>query len=547
MAENLPTNEEKIFRTGIQCLGGFERSVCHVVFGKAGTQLAKPTEKESRELKAIRDIKAKVAALNGAKCPDGSNKEKADWARKAWRLFRAELNEAGLFRFPEKDPEYHGGSIQPQAESRPGDADQREAAPMTLEQARELEAARETEFQALQEAAGVPSLAGQEEKQTPKFQLLTPDEAATDKPMRWKIKGLMPHEGIGQVSGASMAAKTFLMLSLAEALSDGAPEFFGYRIPAACPVVYVSLEGDAGFRVRVKAMQHYRRQNLQKPLPDSFRFVIGEEFRIMDKEDVTALASACPEGALVIIDTLNASAPDVEENSSKDMGRVVDGMKLLARLIKGFVLMIAHEGLNTPGRARGSSVQLPAMDLHISVEKKGGRREWRAVKVKDGVESKGYPFRLVLLDLGADEDGDRITSCVAVEDDGPALDTGKPVKPSQRGNELLTAFALAEEETGKTTFHKEDLRPYFYRKTTADEKRKAFSRALDDLAGKKLISVDDDFCTRTDAGAGQRDSGTSPLERGDCPGKLSRVESGTLSRDCPGTVPLVPARARGTR
>lgn len=381
--------------------------------------------------------------------------------------------------------------------------------------------------------------ASQKEKNTPLFQLLSSTEAAAEKPMRWKIKGLMPYHGIGEVSGASMAAKTFLMLSLVEALADGAADWYGYRIPEACPVVYVSLEGDAGFRVRVRAMQHYRRQEGRKPLPDALQFVIGQEFHIMDKKHVEELASVCPKGALIVIDTLNASAPDVDENSSKDMGRVVDGMKKLAAAVQGFVLMVAHEGLNTPGRARGSSVQLPAMDLHISVEKQGRRREWRAIKVKDGVESAGgNPFRLALMDMGEDVDGDRITSCVAVPDDDPMPEIEKPVRPSSYGKELLTAFELAAQETGEATLHRDVLRDYFYRKTTAegDNKRQAFGRALKDLVAKNIVTVDADFYTRTETEAGQRDSVTPPLKRGECHGNLSRSKSVTMSRSCHGNV-----------
>lgn len=54
--------------------------------------------------------------------------------------------------------------------------------------------------------------------------------------------------------------------------------------------------------------------------------------------------------------------------------------------------------------------------LHRS-GKNGNRREWITRKVKDGMDGQHFPFRLALIDLGEDEDGDRVTSCVAVPDE----------------------------------------------------------------------------------------------------------------------------------
>ena len=61
-------------------------------------------------------------------------------------------------------------------------------------------------------------------------------------------------------------------------------------------------------------------------------------------------AGAC---AVTIIDTLNASAPDIDENSSKDMGRVLEAAKTLQALTGGLVIAVHHMGRIPPKECAG--------------------------------------------------------------------------------------------------------------------------------------------------------------------------------------------------
>ena len=87
----------------------------------------------------------------------------------------------------------------------------------------------------------------------------------------------------------------------------------------AAPVVYAALEGEAGFRNRVMAWEarHGRK------LPDGLRLML-QPFRLTAHEDVRDLAAVIPTGAVVFLDTLNRAAPTADENSSTDMGVILE-------------------------------------------------------------------------------------------------------------------------------------------------------------------------------------------------------------------------------
>ena len=53
-------------------------------------------------------------------------------------------------------------------------------------------------------------------------------------------------------------------------------------------------------------------------------------------------ARILPKGCVVIIDTLNRSAPDADENSSKDMGLIIDGMNEIQSQCEGLVICVHH-------------------------------------------------------------------------------------------------------------------------------------------------------------------------------------------------------------
>ena len=342
--------------------------------------------------------------------------------------------------------------------------------------------------------APAPLLAGQEDAQPApnppspaeeaRYTLLSADDVLSAPPMQWTLKGILPRRGVGQAYGASMSGKSFLLLSMAAHIAEG-KDWYGFRVHQT-PVTYVALEGEEGFRQRIRALIQWR----GRPLSPELRFVM-QPFGVNTAADVAALAACIPKGALVIIDTQNASCPLVDENSAKDVGGIIDGAKRLARIIEGFVLLVAHTGKDTGRGPRGSSAQIPAWDTCIEVARHGQHREWITRKVKDGQDGQRFAFRLAVIDLGEDEDGDKMTSCVALPDDVPVQEE-KPLTDNQRY--ALESLRTAIEKEGGDGIHVDAWRPHFYGRHTGDnEKTKAtaFRRGRNELVSLNVISVKD--------------------------------------------------------
>ena len=195
-------------------------------------------------------------------------------------------------------------------------------------------------------------------------------------------------------------------------------------------MIYAALEGEAGFKLRAQAWEaHYGRT-----LPDGLQMMM-QPFKLTDPRDISDLAKVVPPGAVVFIDTLNRAAPTADENSSKDMGEILEGAKRLQSLIGGMVVLVHHTGKNTTAGLRGHSSLFAALDCAVEVSRDGDAREWKVAKSKDGIDGAAHPFRLQVETLGVDEYGDPVTSCtVRINTNTEDI---KRVKLPQGGNQKL--------------------------------------------------------------------------------------------------------------
>jgi hypothetical protein len=271
-----------------------------------------------------------------------------------------------------------------------------------------------------------------------RFTILRPDDLRGLAPIRWRVKGVLPAAGLAAIYGPSASGKSFLAFDMAGAIADG-EDWFGYRVNAA-PVLYLPLEGEAGFRLRAAAweIEHGRE------LPEGVALTM-DEFKLTDPQDVRDLADAAGEmGAepVIIIDTLNRAAPEADENSSADMGRILEGAKQLQRLTGGLVVLVHHTGKDATRGLRGHSSLFAALDGVIEVTRDGENRAWKVGKAKDGEDGKEHPFRLKIHNMGEDEDGDPVTSC-AITRDTSAADIKRAKLPTG-GNQKLVYGALGK-------------------------------------------------------------------------------------------------------
>lgn len=272
-----------------------------------------------------------------------------------------------------------------------------------------------------------------------RFKLLPGADLCNTMPMRWMVRGVLPVEGLAALYGASGTGKSFLILDMGCAVADGA-EWFGRRVTQA-PVTYVCLEGEAGLGKRVKAWSLHN----NVPVPDALRF-ITQPFDLLS-DDVGELAKAIivggGVGGMVIIDTLNRAAPGADENSSVDMGKLIAAAKQLQSLTGGLVCLVHHTGKDTTKGLRGHSSLYAALDGAIEVTATDTRKAWSVAKSKDDVTGDAHPFKLDIVPVETDDEGDEITSCVIVPDDSAeAIKQAK--RPTLRSNQKIANQAIGD-------------------------------------------------------------------------------------------------------
>jgi putative DNA primase/helicase len=289
------------------------------------------------------------------------------------------------------------------------------------------------------------SRASEPAKPEPRFKLLGRDDLRALPPLEWRVRGVLPAVGVAALFGPSASGKSFLGFDLAAYIAEGR-DWFGRRVKAA-PVVYLALEGEAGFRLRAEAWE----QANGRTLPAGLRLVL-QGFKLAgDVPDLAAaVLAAVGAGAVVFVDTLNASAPGMDENGPADAGLILESAKALQRLTAGLVVLVHHTGKDPSKGMRGHSSLFAAMDGAIEVTRDGDRREWKVAKAKDGQDGAGHPFRLDVVDLGEDDEGETVTSCVIAPDESPQ-DVTRSRLP-KGGNQKVVLDALGELLRKSATF-----------------------------------------------------------------------------------------------
>lgn len=236
------------------------------------------------------------------------------------------------------------------------------------------------------------------------YRLLGRDDIKRLPPVQWAVKNIVPAKGVVLLYGPSGSGKSFLAFDLACNIAGG-DEWFGEKV-RNCPVVYVALEGQYGFRRRAEAWESVN----NKKLPNNFKMVM-QDFKFTDSNHVSMLAGIVPKGSLVIIDTLNRAAQDVDENLSRDMGMIIEAACVMQRACQGLIMIVHHSGKVLGAGPRGHSSLFANCDAVIEVARDGVARKWTLAKSKEGEDGRFFPFVLDQKDLGLDDDGEVISSC----------------------------------------------------------------------------------------------------------------------------------------
>jgi hypothetical protein len=271
------------------------------------------------------------------------------------------------------------------------------------------------------------SIFGADEAPTPakkKFEFLSFDAAADGALQDARaslIKGLLDQGAMTVLYGASNVGKTFVAMDLAYHVASGTP-YAGMKTEKGC-VIYVAAEGGRGAKRRVRALRDkYQAQGVQFLLLPS-----SVDLRRPDadlKPLVSAIQALGVPVMLIVIDTLSRAMAGGDENSSVDMGFIVNHFDALRAYTSAHLLVVHHSGKNAAQGARGHSLLRAATDTEIEVAE--GSIE--VTKQRDLDKSWSSGFALEVRTLGVDSDGDPITSCTVrlVKDAGVSVGVATP-------------------------------------------------------------------------------------------------------------------------
>jgi hypothetical protein len=178
-------------------------------------------------------------------------------------------------------------------------------------------------------------------------------------------------------------------------------------------VVYVASEAGGSILKRFIGWRDQRISEAADPLPLA---ILTRGPSLLDKMAVAVLAEQLLEMqdkaklplGLVAFDTLSRSIPGADENSAKDITEAVSVSDYLRDTFKASTTFVHHSGKNIEQGARGHSSLFAAADCVLRISDHLAVVE----KVRDGVAGEQFPFSLEPIDLGTDEDGDELTTCI---------------------------------------------------------------------------------------------------------------------------------------
>ena len=277
-----------------------------------------------------------------------------------------------------------------------------------------------------------------------RFELIPFDEIRVGGVPSYLVRGLIPRHGLTLVFGPMKSGKTFFMIDLMMHVALDR-EYRGHRVKGG-PVVYCVLEGPHGFRGRIEA---FRRHKMAAPVEDvPFHLVAARMSFIADHGELIAdIRDALGDDrlpAVIVIDTLRRSL-EGSESDDEDIAAYVGAADRVREAFGCAIVLVHHSGLEA-GRPRGHTSLGAAVDAQLACTKdKSGKVMVEVQLMRDGPEGETLHGQLREVDIGFDDDGLPMTSCVLdAEEDTPTTSMRKPAGKKLSAKHMLALQALNE-------------------------------------------------------------------------------------------------------
>jgi hypothetical protein len=334
-----------------------------------------------------------------------------------------------------------------------------------------------------------------------RFKLLRLTQVSPTLNGRYLIKGLLQSSALHLVWGPPKCGKSFLVMDMAGHVACGKP-YRGLRVRQG-PVVYIAAEGVEGFKARALA---WRRHHLDDG-EDPPLFILGKRVDLVaEHKSLVAdirdqVGSDIP--TLVVIDTLNRTFAG-SESSDEDMTAYIAAADMIKETF-GCAVVIVHHCGHEATRPRGHTALMGAVDVQIAVTSQNKVITAAVDFAKDMPDDFTTSSKLRVVEIGTDEDGDEITTCIIEPTDAAPAQTGTRSRLPASQQIALNALMQAVGEHGTTppasnhipttvkTVSVELWRKVAYARNISDAtqhaKNAAFNRAAKDLQRKGLVGA----------------------------------------------------------
>jgi AAA domain len=265
--------------------------------------------------------------------------------------------------------------------------------------------------------------------------------------LQWTVKGILQRATISLWYGAPASGKSFLLTDLGMAVARGVA-WMGHKTRPGL-VIYQTGEGGVGFRQRIKAYRKHHSLPATDNIPFVYLPVRINLFR--DDAEIDELIAEIKAWVafydhpleLVAIDTFNAASSGANENTNSDVARVLDRCRKIVDATGSHVAVVHHTP-KTGSAPRGHSSLVGDVETTIAIEDTGqpdleadedgvraarSARSWVVTKQKDGPDRINRTFTLRSVQVGVDDDGDPITSCIVLPRESAVAAASKGAVP----------------------------------------------------------------------------------------------------------------------
>lgn len=277
----------------------------------------------------------------------------------------------------------------------------------------------------------------------------------------WLVKNTITRNELAMIAGPSKSGKSFLVLDMALAIARG-EDWFGRKTRRG-GVIYQAGEGAMGIKKRLRAYRDHHDLSLKDDIP----FVLlPARVDLYGSDDHTDKMISEVEHwkrtfdvplELIVIDTWATATPGANENDGKDVSIVLERCSRINRETGAAVLLVHHMNADG-GKVRGHTSILANLENVLIVKQVEDHHDGMNRQIREAVVDKnkdgegGQSFRFVLrgVQIGIDEDGDPMTSCVVQQPDGAGSEVAPSKKPNITNSEavLIRAVERAIEEAG---------------------------------------------------------------------------------------------------